>query len=71
MHAFTDLGMNWQLLAFLLIFTVPALAYFFNRYKEIPAIQKEESGSSREFWMFIGSLVFFLSAIVQMKNYFR
>jgi cytochrome c-type biogenesis protein CcmF len=30
----------------------------------VPTISKEESGSSREFWMFIGSLVFFLSAIV-------
>ena len=63
-HAFTDLGMNWQLLTFLLIFVLPAFVLFFNRYREIPAIQKEESSSSREFWMFIGSLVFFLSALV-------
>ncbi len=63
-HAFTDLGMNMQLLAYLLIFVVPSLFLFGNRYKEIPTIHKEESTSSREFWMFIGSLVFFLSAIV-------
>lgn len=63
-HAFTDLGMNWQLLVFLLIFVVPAFVLFFNRYREIPAIRKEENSSSREFWMFIGSLVFFLSALV-------
>ncbi len=63
-HAFTDLGMNWQLLTFLLIFVLPACMLFFNRYREIPTIKKEESGSSREFWMFIGSLVFFLSALV-------
>jgi cytochrome c-type biogenesis protein CcmF len=63
-HAFTDLGMNWQLLAFLFIFVLPALILFFTRYRDIPAIHKEESTSSREFWMFIGSLVFFLSAIV-------
>ncbi|HEX7847693.1 MAG TPA: cytochrome c biogenesis protein CcsA, partial [Chitinophagaceae bacterium] len=31
---------------------------------QVPTIHKEESGSSREFWMFIGALVFFLSAIV-------
>jgi cytochrome c-type biogenesis protein CcmF len=31
---------------------------------QVPTIRKEESGSSREFWMFIGSLVFFLSAMV-------
>lgn len=63
-HAFTDLGMNWQLLAFLLVFVVPSLYFFLRRYREIPAMAKEESGSSREFWMFIGSLVFFLSALV-------
>jgi cytochrome c-type biogenesis protein CcmF len=32
--------------------------------KEIPAIHKEENVYSREFWMYIASLVFFLSAIV-------
>lgn len=31
---------------------------------QVPGIKKEEAASSREFWMFIGSLVFFLSAIV-------
>lgn len=63
-HAFTDLGMNMQLLVFLLMFVLPALVLFLYRYKEIPTIHKEESTSSREFWMFIGSLVFFLSALV-------
>jgi cytochrome c-type biogenesis protein CcmF len=63
-HAFTDLGMNWQLLVFLGIFVIPALTLFFSRFKDIPAIIKEESASSREFWMFIGSLVFFLAALV-------
>lgn len=32
--------------------------------KQIPTVKKEEDVSSREFWMFIGSLVFFLSALV-------
>ncbi len=63
-HAFTDLGMNWQLTVFLLGFVVPALAFFLLRLKEIPSVQQEENMASREFWMFIGSLVFFLSAIV-------
>ncbi|MBC7949336.1 MAG: cytochrome c biogenesis protein CcsA [Chitinophagaceae bacterium] len=63
-HAFTDLGMNWQLMAFMFIFIAPALFFFFKRYKHIPSIKKEESTSSREFWMFIGSLVFFLSSMV-------
>jgi cytochrome c-type biogenesis protein CcmF len=63
-HAFTDLGMNFQLLLFLLIFLLPALMLLIHRYKQIPAIQKEESTSSREFWMFIGALVFFLSSML-------
>ncbi|MFV0605730.1 MAG: cytochrome c biogenesis protein CcsA [Niabella sp.] len=32
--------------------------------RQVPAVKKEESASSREFWMFIGSLVFFLSAMI-------
>ena len=62
-HAFTDLGMNTQLLIFLLLFVIPSLLLFFTRYKHIPHIRKEEQTSSREFWMFIGSLVFFISAL--------
>ncbi|HUM98292.1 MAG TPA: cytochrome c biogenesis protein CcsA [Chitinophagaceae bacterium] len=30
----------------------------------VPSIKSEENTSSREFWMFIGSLMFFLSAII-------
>jgi cytochrome c-type biogenesis protein CcmF len=63
-HAFTDLGMNFQLTAFLVVFVLPSLVLFATRYRDIPSIQKEENTSSREFWMFIGSLVFFLSAFV-------
>jgi cytochrome c-type biogenesis protein CcmF len=63
-HAFTDLGMNVQLLFFLLIFFVPAMILYFWNYKNIPSIVKEEKTYSREFWMFIGSLVLFLAGIV-------
>lgn len=63
-HAFTDLGMNTQLLLFVLVFFVPAMTLFFIRFKSIPSIVKEENTYSREFWMFIGSLVLFLSASV-------
>jgi cytochrome c-type biogenesis protein CcmF len=62
-HAFVDSGMNVQLLLFLLVFMVPAYWLFIARYKNIPTIQKEEATSSREFWMFIGSLILFLSAM--------
>ncbi|MCG9899989.1 MAG: cytochrome c biogenesis protein CcsA [Hydrotalea sp.] len=63
-HAFTDLGMNTQLLLFVLVFLIPALYLFIRNYKQIPAIHKEENTYSREFWMFIGSLVLFLSGMV-------
>jgi cytochrome c-type biogenesis protein CcmF len=63
-HAFTDLGMNVQLLLFVLVFFIPAILLFIWRYKNIPALHKEENTNSREFWMFIGSLVLFLSAII-------
>lgn len=63
-HSFADLGMNFQLLMFLLAFLVPAMTLFFARYSSIPSIAKEEEMSSREFWMFIGSLVFFITSIV-------
>lgn len=38
--------------------------FIYQIQTQIPTVAKEESGNSREFWMFIGSLVFFLSAIV-------
>jgi cytochrome c-type biogenesis protein CcmF len=62
-HAFTGAGMNWQLRIFLLAFFIPSIVLYIKRYKNIPAIVKEESSYSREFWMFIGALVFFLSGI--------
>jgi cytochrome c-type biogenesis protein CcmF len=64
-HSFTDPGktINLMIGLFVLSFTIPGLVLFFKHYKNIPAIHKEESTSSREFWMFIGSLVFFLTAL--------
>ncbi len=63
-HAFTDLGMNFQLLTFIGVFLVPAIILFAKRSKEIPVIHKEENTYSREFWMFIGALILFLSSLV-------
>lgn len=62
-HAFTDLGMSGQLLAFLGVFLVAGFGLFFLRYRHIPALRKEEALSSREFWMFVGALVLLLSAL--------
>ena len=50
---------------FALISPVAALVLFLvNMNKLIPGIKKEEAASSREFWMFIGSLVILFSAII-------
>lgn len=62
-HAFVESGMNVQLFLFVLVFLVPAYWLYIARYRHIPTIAKEEATSSREFWMFIGSLILFLSAM--------
>lgn len=64
-HAFTDAGkaINIMILLFLSAFTFPSLILFFIHRKKIPAEVKEERTDSREFWMFIGSLVLFLTAL--------
>lgn len=68
-HAFTVDDKNLQaiyvqLIGFVLVFFIPAMVLFAMNYKTIPTIQKEEQTYSREFWMFIGSLVLFLGGIV-------
>ena len=63
-HAFTGSDMTLQLLLYVLIFFLPLMFLFFKRYKTIPSIVKEEETYSREFWMFVGSLVLLLSAAV-------
>ena len=64
-HSFTEAGWVVNILISLYVvgITVPLFILFFKNFKRIPSIQKEENISSREFWMFIGSLVLFLSAI--------
>ncbi len=63
-HAFVEKDMNFQLIMLMAVFMIPSLILFGRRYTSIPHIVKEESTYSREFWMFIGSLVLFLSALV-------
>ncbi|MBS1622795.1 MAG: cytochrome c biogenesis protein CcsA [Bacteroidetes bacterium] len=64
-HAFTDLGMTGQLLIYLFVFLIPALILLFVRVPSMPSQEKEEELLSREFWMFIGSLVLIFSAMQQ------
>jgi cytochrome c-type biogenesis protein CcmF len=64
-HSFTDDGLEPQLLAYLFFFLITGFTLLIIRVikKQIPTNEKEEDLWSREFWMFIGTLVLFLSAI--------
>ena len=63
-HAFTEMGLEWQLVGFVGTFALLGAAFFAARAKGIPAPVKEEKTSSKEFWMFIGSLVLLFSAVM-------
>ncbi len=63
-HAFTEMGLENQLLLFILFFIFLSLIMYFINASKVPAPVKEESMASREFWMFIGSLVLLFSAIL-------
>jgi cytochrome c-type biogenesis protein CcmF len=62
-HAFTDLGMFWQLIIFIVIFLLLAVVFFVAGRKKLPVVTKEEPILSREFWMFIGSLVLVVAGV--------
>ncbi len=63
-HAFTEMGLEWQLVAFVGTFMLMGLILYAVKAKAIPAPIKEESGTSKEFWMFIGALVLLFSAVL-------
>jgi len=60
-HAFTEMGLENQLLFLVVAFLLLGFAFLGNRWRNIPAKEKEEAASSREFWMFLGSLVLLFS----------
>lgn len=63
-HAFTEMGLGPQLVFLIFIFLVPGLILWAMRLKSIESPKEEEAGASREFWMFLGSLVLMFSAIL-------
>lgn len=63
-HAFTDLGMSGQLLVFMFSFIILSVFLFIKNWKSIPNITKEEHILSREFWLFVGSLLLLMFAII-------
>lgn len=63
-HAFTEMGLEKQLIAFFVFFFAVGLGALAYHSKKIPTKDKEESIYSREFWMFIGALVLLFSSIL-------
>ena len=61
-HAFTEMGLEAQLIAFIAFFTSLSVILYFARLKTVPVPAKEEATGSKEFWMFIGSLVLLFSS---------
>ncbi len=64
-HAFTEAGkaMNILILSFYGFFTITSMSLLIKNFKKIPTIYSEEKLNTREFWMFIGSIIFFLTAL--------
>lgn len=63
-HSFVDAGLNQHLIVFLAIISLPSLALVAYGWKMSTKIPGEEALLSREFWLFVGSILFCLSAVV-------
>lgn len=63
-HAFTEMGLEWQLVGLTGSFLLLGLGLLVARSKNIPSAPKEESLASKEFWMFMGTLVLLFSAVL-------
>jgi cytochrome c-type biogenesis protein CcmF len=63
-HAFVESGLEKQLLVFLLFFPLLGFITYFRKYKLIPSPKTQEKLQSREFWMFTGTMVLGISAIL-------
>ena len=64
-HSFTGEGESLYYHLLIVIFTIllGSIAFMIKRWKGLPRVKTEEQVNSREFWMFIGSFVLFLSAL--------
>ncbi|MCD6010893.1 MAG: cytochrome c assembly protein [Flavipsychrobacter sp.] len=64
-HAFTGDGaaLTYHLLIVIGVLLIISLVALIARWRSLPRIKSEEETLSREFWMFIGSVILFLSSI--------
>ncbi|KPQ00451.1 MAG: cytochrome c-type biogenesis protein CcmF [Bacteroidetes bacterium HLUCCA01] len=63
-HSFVDLGLYSQLLLFMVTMIVIAVVLFVMRFREMPSQEREDPILSKEFLMFSGALVLFLTGLV-------
>jgi cytochrome c-type biogenesis protein CcmF len=63
-HAFTEMGLGFQLVLFITVFTGLSVILYMTRANGIPTVKEEEKFSAREFWMFMGALVLLFSAVL-------
>lgn len=63
-HAFTEMGLEPQLIFLVAFFALLSAVLFMAKSKIIPVHEKEESIYSREFWMFTGALVLLFSGMI-------
>ncbi len=63
-HAFTEMGLEWQLVIFMGLFLLAGGYFLVSRHGSIPTIKQEETMKSREFWMFIGALILAFSSVL-------
>lgn len=64
-HAFTGDGkaLTYHLLVVIGLLLLVTIAMLIRRWRKLPRIKTEEETLSREFWMFIGSVILFLASI--------
>jgi len=62
-HSFVTSGLTGHLLLFFFTFIFLSSYLYWKHASIMPVIKKEEASSSREFWMFIGSLVLLFSCL--------
>jgi len=67
-HAFTEMGLEYQLIFLVAFFMLLGLGFLLYRYTSIRNPEKDEALSSREFWMFMGSLILLFSGILILSS---
>ncbi len=63
-HAFTEMGLENQLLIFIFSIVLLCAYHMIKGFPSVAKHEKEEAFFSKEFWMFIGSLILIFSSVL-------